>query len=80
MKNEILVNYITGEIIETSYTNTMKEIIEDYKNEYHNKGLNIVVGRDYLVDHTIWFIYDIDYKRSCSRLDLEEKVTNYLKK
>ena len=75
MKNTtLLFDFISGEILEFP-SEREQEIIRDKHNDYNDSY--VVIGRDYLAEHNVWFIKSID-DTIVSRLYLEQRVLDYL--
>ncbi len=75
MKNTtLLFDFISGEILEFP-SEREQEIIRDKHNDYNDSY--VVIGRDYLTEHNVWFIKSID-DTIVSRLYLEQRVLDYL--
>ena len=75
-------------MIRTLFVDTIKEVIyegedtfiknqiECAKANYQRDNINFVFGKDYLFNRNVYFIYDIE--KGFSKIELEEKVENYL--
>jgi len=75
IKNELLYDFITGEIYECE-PKVMKTLLQEIREEYQDQ--DIVVGRDNFFNTNVWFINEIH--NSISRLELETRVAKYLGK
>lgn len=75
MKNTILFDYISGEILEAC-DKVIEEEIKDRR--YYYRDIYLSVGYDYFDGRKVWFIRDITVSDGFGKVALENALETYL--
>ena len=75
--NKVLFRNDINKVTFEGSLKSVKKEIDACATYYALKNIDIVIGRDFIQDRKVYFIYDLN--KGFSKLELETIVENYLK-